>query len=191
MAGHLHVSPILLDKAARILSAGGLIAYPTEAVYGLGCLPARQDTVQRLLALKYRSWRKGLALVAADLEQLDPLVVWPKGAIRQEILASWPGPFTWVLEAQPGTPQWLSGGRETLAVRVTDHPVVRQLCDRVSGPLVSTSANRAGRPPLRRALHIRREFGSELDFILSGPLGGLQQPTTIRDGRTGATLRAA
>ena len=67
MAGHLHVSPILLDKAARILSAGGLIAYPTEAVYGLGCLPARQDTVERLLALKYRSWRKGLALVAAVL----------------------------------------------------------------------------------------------------------------------------
>ena len=185
------MSPILLDKAARILSAGGLIAYPTEAVYGLGCLPARQDTVERLLALKHRSWRKGLALVAADLEQLDPLVVWPKGAIRQEILNSWPGPFTWVLEAKPGTPQWLNGGRETLAVRITDHPVVRQLCERANGPLVSTSANRAGRPPLRRALHIRREFGSELDFILSGPLGGLQQPTTIRDGRTGATLRAA
>ena len=75
------MSPILLDKAARILSAGGLIAYPTEAVYGLGCLPARQDTVERLLALKYRSWRKGLALVAADLEHLYQLDVCPKVTI--------------------------------------------------------------------------------------------------------------
>ena len=181
---------ILLDKAGRILSAGGLIAYPTEAVYGLGCLPARRDTVQRLLAVKRRSWRKGLTLVAASLEQLDSLIVWPKGAIRQEILDSWPGPFTWVLEAQPGAPQWLSGGRDTLAVRVTDHSLARRLCERAGGPLVSTSANRSGRPPLRRALHVRREFGTELDFILSGPLGGLEQPTTIRDGRTGATLRA-
>lgn len=185
------MSPISLDKAARILSAGGLIAYPTEAVYGLGCLPGRRETIARLLAVKRRSWRKGLPLIAASLEQLDPLVVLPNGAMGQEILASWPGPFTWVLEARPGAPRWLSGGRDSLAVRVTDHPLARELCERAGEPLVSTSANRSGRPPLRHALHVRREFGTELDFVLSGRVGGLEQPTTIRDGRTGAILRDA
>jgi len=183
------VSSILLDKATRILSTGGLVAYPTEAVYGLGCLPGRRDTVERLLAVKRRSWRMGLALVAASLEQLEPLIVLPEGTLRSEILDSWPGPFTWVLDARPGTPRWLNGGRDTLAVRVTDHPLARQLCERTGGPLVSTSANRSGRPPLRRVLQVRREFGAETDYILPGALGDLARPTSIRDGRTGAVLR--
>lgn len=185
------MSHVLLDKATRVLLAGGLIAYPTEAVYGLGCLPERGDTVQRLLIAKRRSWRKGLTLIAASLEQLEPLVVWPEGDMRRAVLDSWPGPFTWVLDARPGVPQLLSGGRDTLAVRITDHPLASELCRRTGGPLVSTSANRAGRPPLRRALQVRREFGSELDYVLAGRLGGLEQPTAIRDGRTGALLRSA
>ena len=185
------MSPILLDKATRILLNGGLIAYPTEAVYGLGCLPGRQDAVERLLATKRRSWKKGLALIAANLEQIEPLIILPEGVLRSEILDSWPGPFTWVLDARPGIPEWLSGGRHTLAVRVTAHPLACELCRRVGGPLVSTSANRSGRPPLRHTLQVRREFRSETDYILPGPLGGLERPTTIKDGRTGDLLRNA
>ena len=185
----MSVSPILLDRARRVLLTGGLVAYPTEAVYGLGCLPERRDSVERLLTVKRRSWRKGLALIAANLEQLEPLVVLPDGVLRAEILASWPGPYTWVLDARQGIPRWLSGGRDTLAVRVTAHPLARELCERTDGPLVSTSANRSGRPPLRNVLQVRREFGAEADCILPGPVGGLERPTTIRDGRTGAVLR--
>ena len=182
-------SRIQIDTAARILAGGGVIAYPTEAVWGLGCLPGERAAVERLLAAKRRSWRKGLALIAADIDQLEPLVILPENGLRAEILAGWPGPVTWVLQARPGIPNWLSGGRDTLAVRVTDHPLARRLCARAASPLVSTSANRAGQPPLRRVLHVRREFRSEVDYILAGAVGGLSQPTSIRDGRTGAVLR--
>ncbi|MEE8238057.1 MAG: L-threonylcarbamoyladenylate synthase [Gammaproteobacteria bacterium] len=177
------------ERAARALADGGLIAYPTEGVYGLGCLPGQRGAVERLLRIKRRSWRKGLILIAADIAQLEPLIILPRAGLRAEILASWPGPVTWVLKAQRGVPAWLSGGRETLAVRVTAHSLARRLCSRLESPLVSTSANRSGRPPLTRVLQVRRELGGELDDILVGPLGSLTQPTAVRDGLTGQILR--
>ena len=177
------------ERAARTLADGGLIAYPTEGVYGLGCLPGERRTVYRLLRVKRRSWRKGLILIAADLAQLEPLIVLPEGDLLAQILASWPGPVTWILKAQRGVPAWLTGGRETLAVRVTAHSLAGRLCSRLESPLVSTSANRSGRPPLTRVLQVRRELGAELDDLLVGPLGSLAQPTTVRDGLTGQILR--
>ena len=185
------VSRIHLEEAARILHRGGLIAYPTEAVYGLGCLPWERRAVERLLEVKNRSWRKGLSLIAASLEQLEPLVEFPTGALAEELRLSWPGPFTWVLNARPGIPYWLTGGRDTLAVRVTGHALSRRLCEAAASPLISTSANRSGRPPLRRILHVRREFGAGVDYVLAGELGGPGNPTMIRDGLTGAVLRTA
>ncbi len=177
------------ERAVRALAAGGLIAYPAEGVYGLGCLPGERHAVERLLYIKQRSWRKGLILIAADVAQLAPLIVLPKNSLRDEILASWPGPVTWVLKTQHGVPAWLGGGRGTLAVRVTAHPLAGRLCAELESPLVSTSANRGGRPPLTRVLQVRREFGADLDDLLVGPLGTLNGPTTVRDGLTGNTLR--
>jgi len=178
-----------IARAARTLRGGGIVAYPTEGVYGLGCLPTELDAVERLLAIKRRSWRKGLALIAASIDQIDPLVVLPDGALRMQILATWPGPATWVLPVRSRTSRLLTGGRRTLAVRVTAHPVARALCIRAGSAIVSTSANRSSRKPLRSALAVRRELGADVDDILAGPLGGLAGPTPIRDGRTGAVLR--
>ena len=171
--------------------AGGVIAYPTEAVFGLGCLPQRREAVERVLAIKRRSWRKGLLLIGADLAQLERFVVLPPEPRRSEILASWPGPVTWVLPAQPRTPRWLSGGRNTVAVRLTDHPLARRLCAAVGHALVSTSANVSRRPPPRDLRRVRRELGRKVDYVLAGELGGLAKPTVIKDGRTGKVLRAA
>lgn len=181
---------LLLDKAARTVLTGGVVAYPTEAVWGLGCLPLEEAAVLRILALKRRSWRKGLLLIAADAEQLLPYVELPDGALRGEILGSWPGPNTWTLRARPEMPDWITGGRDTVAVRVTAHPTARRLCERSGHALVSTSANVSTRPPLKTALGVRRVFGRDVDCVLVGPLGDAPRPTTIRDGRTGAVLRA-
>jgi L-threonylcarbamoyladenylate synthase len=185
------VSPWQLRVARRVLQAGGVIAYPTEAVYGLGCDPWSATAVA-LLAIKQRPAHKGLILVAADQAQLDPFVDWsslPAGR-RPAVLASWPGPVTWLLPAHPGVPGWLRGRHASIAVRVSAHPVVRDLCSCFGGALVSTSANRAGMPPARSALTVERTLGGAVDYLLHGDLGGLTRPTEIRDGSTGEVVRA-
>lgn len=176
-------------EAVRALRGGGIVAYPTEGVYGLGCSPTEFDTVERLLRIKRRSWRKGLPIIAASLDQLAPFVTIPDDGLHAEILASWPGPVTWVLPAKPEIPDLLTGGRATLAVRITGHVIAQALCLRAGSPLISTSANRAGRPPLLSARAVRHALGGEIDYVLAGALGDLQSATAIRDGVTGAYLR--
>jgi L-threonylcarbamoyladenylate synthase len=178
-----------LARAARIVRAGGVIAYPTEAVFGLGCLPRDRRAVMRVLKIKRRSWRKGLILIGADLVSLERYVVLPPEPRRTEVLATWPGPNTWVLDARAGAPRWITGGRASVAVRMTSHPVATALCRAVGEALVSTSANVSRRPPHRRLLALRRDLGRSVDYVLAGPLGDQATPTPIRDGRTGRLLR--
>lgn len=178
-----------LGLAAAWVGRGGLIAYPTEAVYGLGCDPDNGHAVRRLLALKARSERKGLILIAADWTQLRPYVQSLEPTAMAVIHASWPGPVTWLLPARRETPTWLTGEHQTLAVRVTAHPLAAALCRQWGGPLVSTSANRATQPPARTALGVRRALGSGIDYLLVGPCGGNARPSSIRDACTGAVLR--
>jgi L-threonylcarbamoyladenylate synthase len=180
---------VQIDRAARVVLAGGVVAYPTEAVFGLGCLPRDRSAVRRVLAIKRRSWRKGLLLIGSDLAQLERYVVLPPEPRRGEIVASWPGPVTWVLPARPRVPRWISGGRDTVAVRLTDHPVAARLCARVGEALVSTSANVSRRAPLRSARGVRRALGRAVDYVLAGATGGLAKPTVIKDARTGRILR--
>lgn len=184
------LSPFLLRNAAATLQGGGVIAYPTEAVYGLGCDPLNAQAVQRILDLKRRASSKGMILIAADYRQIRPFIQ-PLGDDRmQEIRASWPGPNTWILPAAANAPAWLTGGRDTIAVRVTAHPIAAALCRAAEMPLVSTSANLSSQPPARSALQVYRLFDDRLDLIISGATGGALQPTCIRDGRSGAVLRA-
>ena len=184
------MSPFALRRAAGVLRNGGILAYPTEAVYGLGCDPLNPAAVDRLLVLKGRAAAKGLILIAADFGQLAPFVRLPDKDRMAAIEASWPGPNTWIFEAADATPWWLTGGRDTIAVRVTAHAGAAALCRAFGGALVSTSANRAGLRPARSPLEVRHQLPRGIDLILSGTLGGAARPTRIRDARTGATLRA-
>lgn len=175
--------------AARCICAGGILAYPTEAVYGLGCDPWNEDAVRRLLAIKMRSEHKGLILIASDFTQLQRFVEPLNDKQMATVLATWPGPVTWLLPASAQTPRWLTGRHPTLAVRVTAHPLAAALCETTGGALVSTSANVSGRPAARTALQARSALGSEVDLILGGRCGGRARPSTIRDGLTGAVIR--
>jgi len=174
----------------RTLRAGGVVAYPTEAVYGLGCDPFNQRAVLRLLAIKGRAIDKGLILIAASLEQLQPLLLPRSAESMVPVLASWPGATTWLLPSRPQVPVWLTGGRDCIAVRVTAHPLAARLCERFGAPLVSSSANPSGRPPARTLLQARRAFGGQVDYFLSGATGGAARPSEIRDARDGRLLRA-
>lgn len=177
--------------AARVVRAGGIVAYPTEAVFGLGCDPRDERAVRRLLTLKRRPAHKGLILIAAHLEQLTPFLQPLTATDRDRLAATWPGPYTWLIPAKTTTPRWLRGRHDTLAVRVTAHPLVAALCQACGHPLVSTSANLSGRPPARSALAVRRQLGRDLDYILPGSTGGEARPTEIRELRTGRRVRGA
>ncbi len=181
-------SPFRIRQTVRLLDSGGVLAYPNEAVYGLGCDPLDYRAVQRLLQVKKRPVDKGLILIAAEFGQLLGFVEPPPDPIKAQLDAAWPGPVTFLLSAAPDCPWWLTGRHATLAVRVTDHPLAAQLCRRFGGPLVSTSANRAGRPPARTALQVRLRCPG-VDAILNGPLGKLASPTEIRDPGSGTVIR--
>lgn len=179
-----------LRRALGSLRAGGIVAYPTEAVYGLGCDPFNEQAVLRLLSIKGRAMHKGLILIAAHVDQLRPLLWTRDDALLAPALASWPGPSTWVLPAAACVPAWISGGHDGLAVRVTAHPLAAKLCTLFGAPLVSTSANASGRRPARTALGVRRALGARVDYVLNGAIGGDAAPSAIRDARNGRVVRA-
>lgn len=175
--------------AARYLRSGGIIAYPTEAVYGLGCDPLNKEAVARLLALKNRPQAKGFILIASRLEQIESWVKFEDGKSRKRVLATWPGPVTWVLPAHQWIPEWLRTNDATLAVRVTKHPISAALCEVFGGPLVSTSANKSGELPARNPLQIRKRFPGSSLMIIHGATIGAGKPTPIFHALTGQRLR--
>jgi len=178
-------------EAAAVLHRGGVVAYPTEAVYGLGCDPANADAFLRLFAAKRRPPQQGVLLIAADFAQIVPyldLARTPADALERA-QATWPGPHTWIFPRAAAVPDWIAGGHAGIAVRVTAHPVAAALCRAFGDALVSTSANRHGEPPALSAAEVRAALGDEIDLVLDGPLGGLERPTAIRDAISGRTIR--
>ncbi len=179
------------DSAAALIERGGVIAYPTEGVWGLGCDPRNEQAVMRILAIKQREVEKGLILIAADEAQLAPFVSMEALGEEQRavVRATWPGAATWIVPASATAPRWITGMHDGIAVRVSAHPPVIALCTAFGGALVSTSANRAGNDAPTQRSGLDPEVLALLDGVLAGETGGLLQPTPIRDARSGAILR--
>ncbi|MFZ7096689.1 Sua5/YciO/YrdC/YwlC family protein [Luteimonas dalianensis] len=183
--------PVNAAAAAAAIRAGGVVAYPTEGVWGLGCDPLDEAATMKLLALKRRSVDQGLILVAASVHQLDPYADWSAlpGKCRDAVHASWPGPHTWIVPATPATPAWIRGVHPGVAVRVSAHAPVIALCNAFGGALVSTSANVTGAPPPRDLAGLEPVLRDRVDAVLAGETGALEQPTAIRDALAGTVLR--
>ncbi len=182
-------APFALRFAADVVASGGVIAYPTEGVYGLGCDPLNAGAVTRILAIKRRPAGRGLILIASEYEQLRAYL--GELTSRQRTRITTPGmtPVTWIAPASPDAPAWITGAHDTIAVRVTMHPVAHALCDQCGHALVSTSANRSGRPAARSALAARRQTGNLVDYIVNGRIGDLDGPTPIHDLLSGEVFR--
>lgn len=176
----------------ELLRSGGVLVYPTEAVWGVGCDPRHAAAVQRLLDIKQRPASKGVILIAARLEQLDDWIHLDRldGHRQAEIRASWPGPNTWTLPCPGTVSRLIRGDHDTLAVRITAHPVAAALCEALGGPLVSTSANPSGQPPAFAREALDAGLLSAVDGVVRGETGGMGAPTRIRDGITGLDLRS-
>jgi len=179
-----------IEAAAALLRAGGVLAYPTEGVYGLGCDPDNREAFERIFVMKRRAPEQGVLLIAADFEQIRDWVGDASEAALDRAREAWPGAHTFIFPRSLRVPEWVAGGHAGIALRVTAHPPSGALCHAFRGPIVSTSANRHGEAPARSAADIRAIFGDEPDGVLDAPLGGLDKPTPITDAVSGAIIRA-
>ncbi len=179
------------EQAIEALKSGNVIAYPTEGVFGVGCDPDNLDAIRKLLALKQRSVDKGLILIAASYEQILPYI--DESALDKSrldtIKASWPGAITWVMPVSSVTSQLVSGQFQSVAVRVTAHPLVQKLCLEFGKPITSTSANLSGMPPCMSVAEVRQQLASKNIVILEGETGGRSKPSEIRDAVSLKVLR--
>lgn len=183
-------SPWSRQQIRHTLDAGGVIAYPTEAVWGLGCDPWNEDAVHRILTLKDRPEHKGLILVASSVSQIRFLLAPLAEELQARALEHWPGPVTCVVpDVRRQIPPWVRGRFSSIAVRVSAHPLVTQLCELAGGPLVSTSCNPAGREPARHRWQVQRYFPEGIDLMVQGDLGTSLKPSRIIDIVSGQTLR--
>jgi len=178
---------IAAQHAADVLLRGGVIAYPTEGIFGLGCLPDDERALQRLLDIKRRDASKGLILIAADARQLDGWIDLPAGKSLPE--ADPTHPITWIVPPGPHVTPLLRGEHENLAVRLTTNPVARMLCRAVDSPLVSTSANLSGKPTARNRFVLQRQFANVVDYVVPGDCGPASGPSEVRDFTSGKILR--
>lgn len=181
------------NASSRALSAhlkrGGLIAYPTESCYGLGCDPDNRRAVLRLLKLKRRPQHKGLILIASHYHQvaryLQPLTLAEQEKLKNDGALV----ITNLMPARTSSPRWLRGAHDTLAVRFTAHPPAKQLCRAAGSALVSTSANRSGQQSVKTYAECQRLFGKEV-WVLKGAVGKRKQPSTIRAWLGGKIVRS-
>jgi len=184
------VSKLLsVDEAASLIASGHVVAYPTEAVYGLGCDPNNVEALQKVLNMKARAPNKGFIIIAANQAQLSAYMATPTKAEQAKLSAEWPGPVTFIVKSAGPLPEQLNGGRHTLAVRVSSHPVVAALCTACGHALISTSANSSGHTELRSAAAVMAQFGKDIAGVVEGELGNLATTTPIYSLITGEHIR--
>lgn len=178
------------EQIAEALRQNQVVAYPTEAVFGLGCNPQSESAVKKLLNLKQRPVEKGLILVAPSLDFFRPFVDFDQ--INDEQLSRLQGkyerPTTWIVPAKSTTPNFLTGKFDSIAVRLCDHLSVKVLCELTGFALTSTSANLTGEPPCRTADEVRSQFGADFP-VLDETVGRARNPSEIRDLRTNQLFR--
>lgn len=178
-----------VDAARGRLRAGGVLAYATESCFGLGCNPFDVRAIRRILAIKGRPTHKGLIVIAANLQQLRPLIRPLTPAQLTTVQRYWPGPYTFLLPASRRVPTLLRGRHDKIAVRISAHGEAAALCRALGSPLVSTSANRAGQKSLKTARGCRQAFSRQQVLTLQGRIGKRRKPSTIIDLDSGRVLR--
>ncbi len=183
------MSPWALNRFSRAIANGAIFGYPTDTIWGFGCHPLIAPSVGRILQIKQRSPEKGLILLSSRLEYCRAYLAADDASLAP-IAQPAAQPTTWLVEASDFCPVWIRGNFESVAIRVTDHPLLQYLCDRLQAPVVSTSANRAGRAPVRNRLQMQKQFGDELDYIVGGFPPGTGRPSEIKFLSSGVSVRS-
>lgn len=184
------MGPWALNRLSHAVMQGAVFGYPTDTIWGFGCHPLMAASVSRILQIKHRPAHKGLILLSSRLEYCKAYID-VAAELSQAIESPTNKPVTWLINASATCPAWLRGQHPTIAIRITDHPFVRALCDRLGSPLVSTSANRAGKSSVRNLIQLRKQFAGELDFMIAGYETGSGQQSEIKFLANGKTLRTS
>ncbi len=169
----------LLERAAHTVRSGGVIAYPTETVYGLGADPFNIPAIERIFGIKGRSPEKAISILIPHRDMLPNLCEEIPADIEKLIAKFWPGPLTVVFRAQNSLPKELLAGGDSVAVRLSSNPLVEALMKRLQSPITSTSANISGHPASRSALHVAVQFEDKIDLIIDGGISPSSKPSTV------------
>lgn len=183
------MSPWALNRLSRAISRGAVFGYPTDTIWGFGCHPQIRDSVARILEIKNRSQNKGLILLSSRLEYCFDYIDADAQQL-ESVRHPRARPTSWLVPASIHCPTWIRGDFPTVAIRITGHPLIETLCESLQAPIVSTSANRAGRAPARNALQMRKQFAAELDYIVTGFSAGSGRPSEIKFLHDGASVRS-
>lgn len=182
-----------INDAVTVLRAGGVIAYPTEYCFGLGCDPQNNDAMERLLLIKQRKKEQGVILIAANIKQISDYADLALVPDVESVTQTWPGPNTWVLPVRKTVSDWVKGHHSSIAMRIPAYQLCQDLCSEFGGALVSTSANRHGQESLLTAESVLSEFANDVDYLLDAPIQNASpvdvKASTIRDALTGIKLR--
>jgi len=170
-----------LAEAIAVLKGGGLVAYPSDTVYGLGAAASDERAVARAFAVKGRLSEKALPLLLADVEDMAPLCAELPPTAKLLAERFWPGPLTLVLRRSAAFRSAALGGSENVALRVPDHHFLRQLIRAVGEPITGTSANRSARPSCRTAREVQRQLGQAVDLIIDGGPSRVGRESTVID----------
>jgi len=181
-------SQFAIRLAAHHISHNGVIIYPTETVYGLGCDPTSFDAIDTINSLKQRDNKTGLLLIACHIDQLDGYIKHPSKQ-QIDLINTTPSTTSWITAAHSKAPPWLVSKDGTIGFRITSHPVTRRLCELLQHPIISTSANYKGRTPVSNTLQCHQEFGGIVDFILTSSIERTESPSTIRQLNDNTVLR--
>jgi L-threonylcarbamoyladenylate synthase len=170
-----------LEKAVAILKRGGLVAFPTETVYGLGADAGNPDAIRKLYAAKGRPTDHPVIVHLADAAQLTQWTREITPAANKLAQRFWPGPLTLILRRTPEVNDALTGGQDTIALRIPSHPMAHALLVKFGGAIAAPSANRFGHVSATTAQHVRQEFGASVDLVLDGGQSEVGIESTIVD----------
>ena len=170
------------------LKSGEVIGYPTEAVYGIGCDPWNQSSVEKIAKIKGRKKRQTFLMVASSIDQLTDLI--DISRLSSQVKSSWPGHTTWLIKAKENVPYWLQDEQTNkVGVRVSNHPLVRELCNEYGKPIISTSANISGKEEIKNQQEFIRTFSSDINYLVDGDLGDYDKASMIIDMETNRKIR--
>ena len=175
-------------RLVRFIRRGGIIAYPTESCFGLGCDPKNKKEINKIIKLKKRSLNKNFILIGSSLKHFDSFTNSFNDVTKKKLFSKWPGPHTWVIKANHRCPNWLKSNSK-LALRIPSFSSCQALINSIDMAITSSSLNLSGKIPLRNYRDAYKFLPDKVKLI-KGRIGNNRNPSVIQDFKTKYIIRS-